>query len=82
MTDPADTPVPPNPRLPNQALVLESGPAGADFFDYTPVDGQPGFDVAFAPSYHAVSDSTAVPEPASLALLGLGAVAVLRRRRR
>lgn len=50
----------------------EVGPEGNNGFTYTPTAGQPGFVTGFSVTYQIESDITAVPEPASLTLLGIG----------
>jgi PEP-CTERM motif len=83
---PADTGGPPNPLLPNQANIVEQGVEGGfqDAF-YAPIPGQPGFDPTLPPgaTYHFISDY-AVPEPTSLSIVAIGAIAgslFVRRRR-
>jgi hypothetical protein len=73
----ADTPTPPLAFYQNTAIALEIGPEGNNGAFYTPLSGQPGFDPS-GPTYHFVSDGSAVPipEPASLALFGLGGAAL------
>jgi hypothetical protein len=53
---------------------LEVGPEGNNGVTYTPTAGQPGFVAGAAGpvTYVIISDSSTVPEPATLALLGLG----------
>ena len=54
---------------------------GSSGLDYTPSEGDPGFD-GQGTSYHIVSDDAPVPEPDTIALLGLGLLAVGAKRRR
>jgi PEP-CTERM motif-containing protein len=77
-----DTPGPPLISYANRILILEVGPEGNNGAFYTPTVGQPGFDPS-GPTFHFVSDGSAVPEPASIAILGtaLLGIAVFRRRR-
>ena len=49
--------------------------------DYTPGQGDPGDD-GQGTSYHIVSDEAPVPEPGTMALVGLGLLGVGARRRR
>jgi len=75
------TNVPPNGRfLVNDAAYVEGGVNG--YRDLAPASGQPGNDTGFKiTNYYIVSDG-AVPEPASLGILGIGAAALLARRKR
>jgi hypothetical protein len=69
----ADTPTPPQALYPNNIIIPEVGPEGANGATYTPTAGQPGF-VAGAGgpvTYVITSDSPATtPEPSSIYLLG------------
>jgi len=78
-----DTPGPPLAFYTNLITIAEVGPEGNNGAFYTPTAGQPGFD-ASGPSYHFISDGSAVPEPASIAILGtaLLGIAFAGRRRR
>ena len=60
----------------NTVTITETGSPGNDGAFYTPTASQPGFDSSGV-TYHFISDSPAVPEPASAALLLLGGVAAL-----
>jgi hypothetical protein len=79
-----DTPSPPLAFYPNLVTISEVGLEGNNSATYTPTAGQPGFDLS-GPTYHFISDGVAaVPEPASIAILGacLLRVAFFSRRRR
>lgn len=57
------------------------GIRGSNTFTYTPTIGQPGYDPGgFIVTYRFITEVSAVPEPASLGLLAVGAL-LLRRRR-
>jgi len=66
----ADTSSPPTANYTNTFTVLEVGPDDNNGATYTPTANQPGFVPGFAVTYIIHSDS--VPEPATLALLGIG----------
>lgn len=81
----------PTASYPNGVSAVETGlfghpysEAGPNGYVYTPLPGQPGFDPnspANPPTYIIVSD---VPEPGTLALVGLslaGALAIIRRKK-
>lgn len=70
----ADTPSPPGSFQTNTVTIVEVGPEGNNGATYTPVTGQPGFVAGAAGpvTYNLISDGSAVPEPASLAILGFG----------
>ncbi|MCX5685497.1 MAG: PEP-CTERM sorting domain-containing protein [Planctomycetota bacterium] len=77
LDEPADVPQFPY-SLPNVAFSEEVGPEGANYAIYTPLEGQPGWDPS-NPTYKFVSDGQS-PEPATLLLLALGGLALLRRK--
>ncbi len=88
LPEPGEFPVPaadvglPGARQPNLLNLIETGPeAGPNgMFGYAPGTGQPG-EISAPTVYNFLSDP-AVPEPTSLALVGLGASVLLLRRRR
>jgi hypothetical protein len=74
--DLSDVGLPPN-RLPNSHFAGEEGSEGNNGFLYEPLPGQPGFVPVRQPQswqYRIISDT---PEPASVTLLGLGALGLL-----
>jgi hypothetical protein len=50
-------------------------------FDYTPASGQPGCNPNPGGTLHTYNFTSDVPEPATIALLGLGVLSLLRRKR-
>jgi hypothetical protein len=62
----------------NVITVNEVGPEGSNGVTYTPTSGQPGY-VSRGVTYYFTSDS--VPEPATICLLGLGSLALFKRKR-
>lgn len=83
--DPGDTPGPPWAFYLNRVFVAELGSEGDAGAFYTLLPGQPGYNAASNPTYHFISDGTAlaVPEPATIVLLGAGLAAMgLRARKR
>jgi hypothetical protein len=70
-----DTTGPPGSAYTNLVSIAEVGPEGNNGAFYTPTANQPGFDSS-NPTYHFISDGTAVPEPSSMSLMiaGLGAL--------
>ncbi len=65
----------------NTVTQLEIGPEGNNGLVYTPTENQPGFVSGFAVSYNIISDSEAVPEPASISLFALAGGLLLARKR-
>ena len=53
----------------NRITKVEVGSEGSNGFIYTPTADQPGFIAGFAVSYNIISDSSPVPEPASMSLV-------------
>ena len=70
-----DTSGPPGILYANRILILEVGPEGDNGAFYTPTVGQPGFDLS-GPTFHFISDGSAVPEPASIAILGMALLGI------
>jgi hypothetical protein len=65
---------------PNTLILTETGPEFGPngLFAYTPTANQPGFVPGFAVTYNITSDAgTAVPEPASLVMVGTAVLAGL-----
>jgi hypothetical protein len=70
-----DNPSPPIIDYSNAVSLPEIGPEGNNGAFYTPLPGQPGFDIS-RPIYHFVSDGR-VPEPPTSLLLGAGLITLL-----
>jgi PEP-CTERM motif-containing protein len=67
----------------NVLTLTEVGPEGNNGITYTPTAGQPGFVAGAAgPVTYVIVSDAAVPEPATLTLLGLGAAGFLLIHRR
>jgi PEP-CTERM motif len=78
--DKADVPIIPDPI--NPVILTEVGPEGSNGVSYFPSSTDPGYDLTgqLAPlAYQIVSD---IPEPGTIALVGLGLVGLLALRRR
>jgi hypothetical protein len=58
-------------RYTNTATALEIGAEGSNGFSYTPTANQPGFVPGFDVTYSVTSDSSSVPEPASISLFAI-----------
>jgi hypothetical protein len=67
----ADTPSPPLAFYANTFTIPEVGPEGNNGATYTPTAGQPGFVAGAAAPVTYIIHSDSVPEPATLALLGI-----------
>jgi hypothetical protein len=73
----ADTPAPPGALYPNLVAIQEVGIEGSNVAFYTPLAGQPGFDLS-GPNYQLFSDGPIrIPEPVTLLLLGIGLAVVV-----
>jgi hypothetical protein len=83
LDSPADTPGPPDPFSGNAVTVsLTTVNPQLGFAEFTPLAGQPGYNVTFSPTYHFL-DPGVVPEPRAGALLvaGLGFLILTQGRR-
>lgn len=65
----------------NTTTTLEVGPEGANGLVYTPTANQPGYVAGFAVTYTIFSDSSSVPEPASISLFAIAGGLLLSGRR-